>query len=329
MRIGIVNDDIWDFFHEIYADISTHHQTTLFKRRGYHLPVFNVRMNQVILHQNLRDFMRANEVVFFEWASELLALASRMPKTCKIITRIHRYDLYEWINKVNWDSVDKIILVSKAKQREFGRLLPAQAHKVVVIPEAISLDRFTPNNKPFNGDIGMLCHLKPRKRVYDLVLTFHELIKKIDGLHLHIGGDMRPLYADYHEALHRIVKELKLEEAATFDGHVANPEQWYRKIDIFLSNSYSEGLQVSPMEAIASGCYCFSHFWDGADELLPEENLFYTSSELQEQIIAYCRASEAERREKQAALRQLIVEKFDVNKTSAQIRLLIEQVGSS
>ena len=329
MRIGIVNEDIWDFFHEIYADLSAHHQVTLFKRRRYQLPVMNERINRTALHRDLRTFMGQNEVVFFEWASELLAVASHLPKSCGIITRIHRYDLYEWLDKVRWEAVDKIILVSQAKVRELEKVLPAQAHKIVVIPEAISLERFKPHTKPFSGNLGILCHLKPRKRVYDLVLAFYELSQKMAGLHLYIGGDMRPLYADYHEALQRLVKELKLEEQVTFDGHVANPEQWYRKIDIFLSNSYSEGLQVSPMEAIASGCYCFSHFWDGADELLPEENLFYTSSELQAKLSAYCQASDEEKCQKQAVLRQLVTEKFDVAKTSAQIRQIIEQLGAT
>ncbi len=329
MRIGVVNEDIWDFFHEIYADLSARHQTTLFERRLYHLPFLNVRLNRMILHRDLREFMHNNDVIFFEWASELLAVASKLPKSCGIVTRIHRYDLYEWIDKVAWDAVDKIILVSKAKQREFQNRLPSQAHKIVVIPEAISLDRFKPHQKQFSGNIGILCHLKPRKRVYDLVLSFYELTKKIDGLHLYIGGDMRPLYADYHEALHRLVNELNLQEHVTFDGHVSNPEEWYRKVDIFMSNSYSEGLQVSPMEAIASGCYCFAHYWDGADELLPRENLFYTNSELQEKIIEYCRLGSEAKQQRQSALRTIVTEKFDVNKTRTLIRNLIEEVGSS
>jgi hypothetical protein len=38
------------------------------------------------------------------------------------------------------------------------------------------------------------------------------------------------------------------------------------------------------MEAVASGCYCLSHDWDGADELLPAENLYLTDSQLRQSV---------------------------------------------
>ena len=329
MKLGIVNDDIWDFFHEVYADLNDNYQTHLFKRREYHLPLLNNRINRYILRNDLTEFMKSNDVLFFEWASDLLGMASNMPKTCGIVTRMHRYDLYKWIDDVNWDTVDRIILVSQAKQQEFVKMLPQHEHKIVVIPEAISLQRFRMKPKDFRGNLGILCHLKPRKRVYDLVLAFYELSQRVDGLRLFIGGDKRPLYADYYEALHLLVQKLKLEEKVIFDGHVPDPENWYGKIDIFISNSYSEGLQVSPIEAMASGCYCLSHWWDGADELLPEENLYFTNRELIEKIESFVELTESDKRDKIADLRERVCNNFDVDKTKIQIREVIEAVGAT
>lgn len=329
MQLGIAIEETRDFFDEIYADLAAHHQTSLFKRRDFSLPILYARINRYLLHHDLQAFMRASDVVFFEWATGLLASASHLPKACGIVTRLHRYEMYQWVDKINWDAVDKIILVSKAKQREFTSRLPKQAPKVVVIPEAVSLDKFQPKPNRFNGDIGILCHLTPRKRVYELILTFHELTQQSEGLHLHIGGDSRPRFKDYYDALHRLVQELYLQEKVTFYGHVTNPQDWYHHVDIFISNSYSEGLQVAPMEAMASGCYCLSHHWDGADELVPEENLYYTNSELKEKILDYCEIPEAEKQRKRAYLREIVHDKFDVNKTKIQIRQVIEDVGTS
>lgn len=326
MRIGVVNEDIWDFFNEVYDELKTHHQTMLFQRKSTQLPIFNARMNRYLLNRSMQDFLKENDVVFFEWASDLLVLASQLPKTCGLAVRIHRYDLYDWMDQVNWEAVDKVILVSNAKKTEFSEHLPRQADKVVVIPEAVSLSRFRYVDKPFGGALGILCHLKPRKRVYDLVLAFYELAQKRDDLHLYIGGDIRPRYRDYYGALRRLVEELGLQERVTFDGHIEDPENWYRKIDIFISNSYSEGLQVSPMEAIASGCYCLSHFWDGADELLPLENLFYTNTEFQEKVLKYCQESEEEKRAQRASLYQMVADRFDLDKTKVLIRELLEQL---
>ena len=327
MNIGVVNEDIWDFFHEVHQEISDKHRVRLFARRSSGWSVFKARMTRNRLHRDLRAFMQENDAIFFEWGSELLALATALPKTCGIVTRLHRHDIYEWYDKIDWGAVDKVILVSEAKRKRFAERYPQHAHRVEVIPEAISLKKFRPEARQFRGDIGILCHLKPRKRVYDLILTFSELARGRADLHLHIGGDERPAYRDYHEALQSLVRRLGLQDRVTFYGKVTDPASWYRKIDIFISNSYSEGLQVSPMEAIASGCYCFSHHWEGADELLPEGNLFFTSSELQGKILEHCDASSVEREARRQALCTMVRERFDVDRTKVQIRHLVEEAG--
>jgi glycosyltransferase involved in cell wall biosynthesis len=326
MRLGIAIEETWDFFHEIYADLAEHHDTTLFKRRFVATPVLRARINRHIFRRDMQAFMRANDVVFFEWASELLATASHLPKTCGIVTRLHRYEMYQWADQINWDAVDQIILVSQEKQREFTGRFPGQASKVAVIPEAVSVHRFQPRSKPFAGDIGILCHLKPRKRVYELILAFYELTLERAGLHLHIGGGTAPAFRDYASALKSLVHKLDLGSKVTFHGHVANPHEWYRQIDIFISNGYSEGLQVAPMEAMACGCYTLSHRWDGAEELLPEENLFFTNAQLNSLILKYYDAPEAEREQQQARMRALVREKFNVDKTKLQVRQLVEGV---
>jgi glycosyltransferase involved in cell wall biosynthesis len=329
MKLGIVIEETWSFFHEIYADLAAHHAVNQFARRDAPLPIFKERLGRRRFRNDLQAFMRANDVVFFEWASELLAAASHQPKTCGIVTRLHRYELYEWADRINWDVVDRIILVSEAKRREFVSRFPEQSPKVIVIPEAVSLQRFTPQTRQFSGNIGILCHLKPRKRVYDLILAFYELTRQQSNLHLHIGGGQAEGYEEYPAALQSLVDRLGLRSKVTFYDHIAHPEQWYGQIDIFISNSYSEGLQVAPMEAMATGCFCLSHFWEGADELLPAENLFYTERELVERIVSYCGLPEVHRQQIGDRMRQIVVDNFDVDKTKLQIRAIIEDVAAS
>ncbi len=327
MRVGVVIEETWDFFSEIYHDLVKHYETTLFKRRIFHLPIFNTRVNRYRFQRDLNSFMRGNDVVFFEWASDLLAAATHLEKSSGIVTRLHRYEMYKWIDKVNWDAVDKVILVSRAKQREFIAKFPTQAPKTVVINEAIRADKFVPTDKAFSGDIGILCHLTPRKRVYDLIIVFSELVNERDGFHLHIGGGPHQAHLDYYSALRNLVERLKLQDKVSFYGRVSEPWNWYHQIDIFISNSYSEGLQVAPIEAMASGCYCLSHRWDGSEELLPEENLFDTHQELKDRIFEYCGHTEKEKLHKKARMRQIAREKFDVEDAQKKIREIIEQVA--
>ena len=329
MRIGIAIEETWSFLNEIYADLNEHHQVSLFKKRTLDLPFFSERINRQIYRRNWQRFLNENDVVFFEWASELLTYASQLPKTCGIVTRLHRYELYQWVDQVNWDHVDQIILVSKAKQNEFCQRFPDQAAKTVVIPEAISIEKFKPVVRPFNGDIGILCHLTPRKRVYETILAFAELLQVQENFHLHVAGGEHVLHRDYYRALQTIVGELGIESRVTFYGNITNPERWYQNIDIFLSNSYSEGLQVAPMEAMASGCYVLSHRWEGADELLPEQNLYLTDRELISQILEYSAAPDRVKRERKALLRERVIRNFNIDQTKIQIRSVIEDAARS
>jgi glycosyltransferase involved in cell wall biosynthesis len=332
MRVGIAIEETWSFFNEIYAELALHHQVNQFTRRTLEPWFFRERVNRYLFHRDLNSLLRNNQVVFFEWASELLAAASKMPKTCGIVTRLHRYDMYRWADQIEWEVVDKIILVSEAKHREYAAQFPQYASKVVVIPEGTSADKFKFHPKPFTGDIGILCHLTPRKRVYELILEFYELVKTGDGqeadsFHLHIGGGKHILHGDYYNAMHTLVKRLGLEAKVTFYDNVPDPQNWYNGIDIFISNSYSEGLQLAPMEAMASGCYTLSHRWEGADELLPEGNLFFTGTELRQLILEYKDAPEAEKLRRREALRAIVCDKFDINQIKVQICQLVEEVG--
>jgi glycosyltransferase involved in cell wall biosynthesis len=329
MKLGVAIEETWDFFHEVYADLSAHHQTSLFRRPELHLPILNGRLTAYRFRRDMQQFLRSHDVVFFEWASELLAAASHAPKTCGIVTRLHRYEMYRWADRINWAAVDRVILVSDAKSQEFSTSFPEHAHKVVVIPEAVSLERFKTVEKAYGRDLGILCHLKPRKRVYELVLTFYELLQQRPGFHLHIGGGRAAGFDDYYDAVVQLVDRLGLRDAVTFYGHVDKPEHWYPRIDVFISNGYSEGLQVSPMEAMATGRYCLSHQWDGAEELLPESNLFYTNTQLKDLILKYDGLPLSGKTAEVKRLRDRVCERFDVDRTKLRIRQVIEEAAAA
>jgi glycosyltransferase involved in cell wall biosynthesis len=329
MKLGVAVGDTWDFFHEIYDELCSHHETTLFERRLIRSPFFYDRINHYAFDRDMKALMSQNDVVFFEWAGELLARASHLPKTCGIVTRLHRYELYQWADQINWENVDKVILVSEAKHDEFVRKFPAYQDKAVAIIGAISLEKFSYQPGAYQGNIGILCHISPRKRVYELILDFYELIGKNPNFHLHIGGGPHPGFDDYYAAVQDLVRNLNLEKKVTLYGPVSNTQDWLHNMDIFVSNSYSEGLQVALMEAMASGCYCLSHHWAGAEDQLPPENLFYSSTELQNKILAFAECPDDEKSKLRSGMRTVVEQRNDVNRSKRQIRELVEQVGDS
>lgn len=328
MKLGIVNPESWAFMEDVLAEFSEHHQTSIFRPRSFRPPILGARIDRYLLRRDLTQFLRSNDVVFFEWASERLAAASRLPKFSGMVVRLHRYELYQWADNVQWDAVDRLILVSEAKRTEFIARFPSVSDKIEVIPEAISPMSFPLRRKQFSGDLGILCHLSPRKRVYDLILAFDELIRAGGDFQLHIGGGPHSRYPEYLPVLRSLVERLGLEKKVRFYGPVQDPADWYRRIDIFISNSYSEGLQVSPMEAIAAGCYCLSHHWDGAGELLPSDQLFYSERELIEKIRLYAAMVPEAREQLQADLRERVLARFDARQVAPQIRRVVEEVAA-
>lgn len=329
MKIGLAVEGPWGFFNEIHDELRVHHDVNLFKQQVIRTPFFKERINLSIFNREMKKLLTQNDVVFFEWAGELLVKASRFPKTCGIVTRLHRYEMYQWSDHVNWENIDKVILVSEAKRDDFIKRFPSQRGKAIVVNGAISLEKFSFQPKPYQGNIGILCRLKPRKRVYELILDYFELTRKNSNFHLHIGGDSHPAYGDYFLAMQDLVKELALENHVTFHGQVTNAQDWYHNIDIFVSNSYSEGLQVALIEAMASGCYCLSHHWAGVNEQLPYENIFYSGYELQNKILAFAKSPEKKKLELRYQMRDIVEKRNDVNLTKRQIREIVEKVEVS
>ena len=329
LKVGVAIEETWAFFQDVYIDLQAQYQVSLFDRKTTKLPVLNERVNRYYFEKELQNLLQKNDIVFFEWASELLAAASHLPKMCGIVARLHRYELYRWIDKINWEAVDHLILVTEAKRSEFLAHVPQMSSRVSVIPEAVSLDRFTPFEKPFTGDIGTLCSLIPRKRVYELILAFSELLKKNPELRLHIGGPEREIFTEYAHALYRLPQRLNLEDRIIFYGKVTDPEAWYQKLDIFISNSYSEGLQVALLEAMASGIFSLSHDWEGAEEILPKEYLYFSEQELIDRVSRYLDCSEEQRTVEKSRMVNLVASRSDIQDTVQAIRQVIDQVGAT
>jgi len=328
-KIGVaVGEEMWTFFREICNDLTQHFEVSVFQKKEYNTPILYGRLNRWSYHQGLKNFLKSNDLCFFEWASEHLMKASQLSIKKPIVTRLHSFEIYDWAPKINWDSVDKVILVSEFMQKRFGELYPRHAHKSVVINNGQPLDIFKPpNQRVYNMTLGMLCAITPVKRIYEIILMLYELRKSGLQVKLRIAGKPKEKGdARYPIAIYDLVKKLGLEESVTFNGFVSDAHLWLQNIDILISNSFWEGQQVALIEAMASGCYCLSHIWSGADEMLPPENLFITNSELQQKIMDFYEFSDDEKISCSMHLREIAIEKYDIEQTKTQIRQVIEEV---
>ena len=71
--------------------------------------------------------------------------ASHMSRRSSVVTRLHSFELHQWAPRINWDSVNRVILVSQAMRRRFVDLYPEHGHRTGVGYNGWSLDQFQPS----------------------------------------------------------------------------------------------------------------------------------------------------------------------------------------
>lgn len=324
LRLGIVvGAESWHFFTEIYRHLCRFYTVSIFD------PVGGFDIKNPSLRQDLRTFLQAQDITFFEWSSQLLKLATEARTKCKFVTRLHRYELFTWAETIDWQRVDAAIFVNRSLLEKFQTYWVTQPRRTIVIPPGISTARFHPMGLGLTYRIGTLSWLAPRKRIYELILCFSELCQTNPRLRLSIAGGRHASFPDYYDALLGLVDRLRLGNRVTFFGQPKHVPAWYRTIDLFVSNSYSEGVQVALLEAMSSACYCVSHAWQGAETVLPTGQVYCTDGELQTQILAFYATSRQERYRAQMRMREEACRKYDIKLVQRRILSLIAEVAQS
>lgn len=291
MKLGLLNKETWIFLDALREHFAGLYDVRVFEPTPYPLPILKDQLAFRWFKRQLSQFLQDCDVAFFEWASEYVIEATHLPISTPIVTRLHRYEMFKWVDRINWERVSYVILDTEAMRQKLLKQTNLSPERAIVIrPMPIDPARMVYESRPIAGNIGTLCNLIPRKRVYEFILAFHALRAHQPDLHLHIGGPPRGSAPEYPDALAHLVERLGLQDAVTFHGRVEERWSWYQMLDIFVSYSHSEGMQVAPIEAGAAGCYVMSHWWEGADEIFPAGQRFITEAEFVQKANAYLTA---------------------------------------
>lgn len=142
-----------------------------------------------------------------------------------------------------------LILLSEEEAKRFKDVFGIT--KMNVIPTPVNLNKFKPKAKTKNkGKLkivfsGRLTEVKGT----DYLLKAVPLLK--DNFELLILGS-----GSEEEKYKQLAKELKIENKAKFLGFITKVNEILSTADIFVLPSLSEGLPISLLEAMASGCAC-------------------------------------------------------------------------
>lgn len=327
-RVGLVVDATDHFLQPLERTMSEKYVLSRFMPRFIKAPIVGSSVNKLLLEIQFRRFLADQDVAFFEWAGSLLVKATHMAKRCQIVTRLHSMEVATSAHLTNWAQVDATIVVSNQMKQRLLKVAPTAPAPIHVVHHGMDLKLFHPVPRNFDHRIGMMARVVPVKRVYEAVLTVYELRRQGHPFTLTVAGPLGDeLEPRYPWAIRELIERLQLQEHVTLLGPVSDPANFYSSIDIFLSNSFWEGQQNALLEAMASGNYCLSHCWGGAEEVLPPEQIFVTDADLQEKLLAYSLLSNAEKATRQARMRQLAEDRFDECKMIEQTLRIIDGVA--
>ena len=168
---------------------------------------------------------------------------------------INRIRFYEWLESISFYFADQIVLVNeKTKQHPRLRYLPK--HSLSVVDNGISISRgvsqanlqqdiiqFT--QKGFT--IGAIGRLSSEKGFDFLIDAFAELVSEGNDFYLVILGDGK-----LKITLKEHAQTLDLNDRLLLPGYIANAASYLKFFDLFVLSSFTEGLPIVLLEAMAA-----------------------------------------------------------------------------
>ncbi len=272
--------------------------------------------------QSMSELLNSVDLAWFEWCDNLVIEASRLPKTCPMICRLHSYEAFtEMPSQVNWENVDHLIFVNKSVMELVGEPSASIVPKTV-IHNGVDIDRFTiPKSKTYGKKIASVGYINYKKNPGLLLYCFKKIYEYDPEFTFHIAG----LHQDPRIKLYfdNFLKESPL--PIEFCGWVKNMPAWYQDKDYVISTSLFESFHYSIAEGMASGLMPLIHNWYGAKHLYPEEHLFADPDACLELVKNFENNDSC----KQALLnRKFISNRYNLDDKFSQISRLMNKVVS-
>lgn len=228
------------------------------------------------------------DVAWLEWGGVHSAIASRMPKCCKLILRIHSYEVFKPVlEAIKWEHIDLLLFVSPLIRNFFlnrmGKNIPS---RIEILHNGVDTDKFTfRKNNAATGKVACVClHFNPEKQLPFVLQCFNALVQHDPRLTLHFTGKASLLSVDQLRTkiyLQHMIQQLNLKNKVFFEGNIpaSSMSDWLEDKEYLISGSLFESFGYSIAEAMSKGIKPLIHNYCGADYFFPKEFLFNTQDE--------------------------------------------------
>ncbi len=249
---------------------------------------FQVRLFQGRTEDELHELMEWSDISWFEWCTNIAVTASNMPKVCRNIIRLHRYEAYgKWPGEVNWSNIDSLIMVGNNITRQtLLNNVPGLENqtKIEIVPNGVNLEKFTFIDRPRGKNIAFLTNLRLIKNPGFVLQCIQKLHYSDPEYRLFFAGVIQDQAVEQY--LKHMTKALDLEDIVFFDGWQEDVCSWLQDKHYIVSTSICEGHPVGILEAMACGLKPVIHNFIGAEDIFPSEFLFNISEEFCKQILS-------------------------------------------
>lgn len=281
-------------------------------RRRYTVRVFDGKTVE-----DIAALMRWSDIAWFEWATNLAQIGTHLPKCCRIIIRLHRYEAYEsWPSQIRWEHVDTLITVGNTSVIKAMNMQVGDIHKktsVVQIPNGVNLEAVPFTERRPGKNIAFVGNLRMVKNPL-LLLHCTAALKQHDPQYrVFIAGAVQDILMQ--QTLEHTIAAMGLEGRIVYDGYQKDIYRWLSDKHYVVSTSFIESQGMGILESMAAGLKPVVFNFPGASEIYPTPYLFNTPQEFCDRIL--------EPRYDSESYRQFVEERYPLSRQLTQINELL------
>jgi glycosyltransferase involved in cell wall biosynthesis len=253
-----------------------------FARRRYQVRVFDGSDTR-----QMAELMQWSDISWFEWCTNLAQLGSRLPKVCRNIIRLHRYEAYTpFVSQIQWDHIDLLITVGNSFVLDaLEKQVPGIRQKVSIatIPNGVDCGRIRYTPRTSGKNIAWVASLRMVKNPMLLLQCMARLHSYDPEYRLFIAGDRNDLLLDQYMTYQ--IDQLGLRDVVIFDGWQKDIPNWLSDKHYLLVTSVIESQGMGCLEAMAAGIRPVIHNFPGSRETFGDNFLFNTPEEFCDHIL--------------------------------------------
>lgn len=238
--------------------------------------------------EQIYELMKWSDISWFEWCTNLAVMVSKLPKVCKSIVRLHRFEAYNnWPSQVRWENVDMLVTVGNSFVRDaLLEQVPdiENRTRLVTIPNGVNFDKFKFFGKQRGKNLACVGYLNMRKNAVFLLQCMQKLHYIDPQYKLFFAGTFQDKMLEQY--IKYTVRVLGLTDVVFFDGWQQDLNSWLQDKHYIVSGSIGESQGMAVLEGMACGLKPVVHNFPGADQIFSSEFLFNISEEFCRQILS-------------------------------------------